>query len=71
MYEMIACNFHFNFIPKELLYVKNSSSKYELNLEMHTHARYGVLRHVTETAGVPCIGYGTEGLSLRITLPVL
>jgi hypothetical protein len=32
MYEMIACNFLFNFIPKELLYVKNNSSKYELNL---------------------------------------
>jgi hypothetical protein len=29
---MIACNFHFNFIPKEILYVKNNSSKYELNL---------------------------------------
>jgi hypothetical protein len=29
-YEMIACNFLFNFIPKELLYVKNNSSKYEL-----------------------------------------
>jgi hypothetical protein len=29
---MIACNFPFNFIPKELLYVKNNGSKYELNL---------------------------------------
>jgi hypothetical protein len=27
---MIACNFLFNFIPKELFYVKNNSSKYEL-----------------------------------------
>jgi hypothetical protein len=31
-YEMIACNFLFDFIPKELLYVKNNGSKYELNL---------------------------------------
>jgi hypothetical protein len=30
IYEMIACNFFFNFIPKELFYVKNNSSKYEL-----------------------------------------
>jgi hypothetical protein len=29
---MIASNFLFNFIPKELLYVKNNSSKYELKL---------------------------------------
>jgi hypothetical protein len=29
---MIAGNFLFNFIPKELLYVKNNSSKYELKL---------------------------------------
>jgi hypothetical protein len=29
---MMACNFPFNFILKELLYVKNNSSKYELNL---------------------------------------
>jgi hypothetical protein len=27
---MIACNFHFNFIPEELVYMKNSSTKYEL-----------------------------------------
>jgi hypothetical protein len=27
-----SLNFHFNFIPKELLYMKNNSSKYELNL---------------------------------------
>jgi hypothetical protein len=32
LYEMIAGNFLFNFIPKELLYVKNNSSKYELKL---------------------------------------
>jgi hypothetical protein len=32
LYEMIASNFLFNFIPKELLYVKNNSSKYELKL---------------------------------------
>jgi hypothetical protein len=30
MYEMIACNFLFNFIPKELFYMKNNSSNYEL-----------------------------------------
>jgi hypothetical protein len=29
---MIACNFLFNFIPKELFYMKNNSSKYELKL---------------------------------------
>jgi hypothetical protein len=29
---MIAGNFLFNFIPKELLYAKNNSSKYELKL---------------------------------------
>jgi hypothetical protein len=29
---MIAGNFLFNFIPKELLYVKNNSSKYEHKL---------------------------------------
>jgi hypothetical protein len=29
---MIAGNFLFNFIPKELLYVKNNSFKYELKL---------------------------------------
>jgi hypothetical protein len=29
---MIACTFHFSFIPKELFYVKNNSSKYGLNL---------------------------------------
>jgi hypothetical protein len=32
IYEMTACNLPFNFIPKELLYVKNNSSKYELNI---------------------------------------
>jgi hypothetical protein len=32
IYEMIACNFLFNFIPKELFYMKNNSSKYELKL---------------------------------------
>jgi hypothetical protein len=32
LYEMMAGNFLFNFIPKELLYVKNNSSKYELKL---------------------------------------
>jgi hypothetical protein len=32
IHEMIACNFLFNFIPKELLQVKNNSSKHELNL---------------------------------------
>jgi hypothetical protein len=32
IYEMIASNFIFNFILKELLYVKNYSSKYELKL---------------------------------------
>jgi hypothetical protein len=32
LYERIAGNFLFNFIPKELLYVKNNSSKYELKL---------------------------------------
>jgi hypothetical protein len=32
LYEMIAGNFLFNFIPKELLYDKNNSSKYELKL---------------------------------------
>jgi hypothetical protein len=30
IYEMIACNFLFNFIPKELFYVKSNSSKYKL-----------------------------------------
>jgi hypothetical protein len=30
IYEMIICNLLFNFIPKELFYVKNNSSKYEL-----------------------------------------
>jgi hypothetical protein len=29
---MIACNFLFNLIPKELFYVKNNSYKYELKL---------------------------------------
>jgi hypothetical protein len=29
---MIASNFLFNFIPKELLYMKNKSSQYELKL---------------------------------------
>jgi hypothetical protein len=33
---MIACNFHFNFIPKELLYMRNNSSQYELNLSAAT-----------------------------------
>jgi hypothetical protein len=32
IYERIASNFLFNFIPKELLYVKNNRSKYELKL---------------------------------------
>jgi hypothetical protein len=32
IYEIIASNFLFNFIPKELLYMKNNSSKYELKL---------------------------------------
>jgi hypothetical protein len=30
IYEIIACNVLFNFIPKELFYMKNNSSKYEL-----------------------------------------
>jgi hypothetical protein len=29
IYEMIACNFLFYFMPEELLYVKNNSSEYE------------------------------------------
>jgi hypothetical protein len=37
IYEMIASNFLFNFIPKELLYVKNNSSKYELKLGATLH----------------------------------
>jgi hypothetical protein len=32
IYEMIASNFLFNFEPKELLYMKNNSLKYELKL---------------------------------------
>jgi hypothetical protein len=34
MYAMIASNFLFNIIPKELLYVKNNSSKYERKLSI-------------------------------------
>jgi hypothetical protein len=37
IYEMIASNFLFNFMPKELLYVKNNSSKYELKLSTTLH----------------------------------
>jgi hypothetical protein len=32
IYEMIAWNSLFNFIPKELLYIKNNSSEYVLKL---------------------------------------
>jgi hypothetical protein len=42
---MIACNFLFNFVPKELLYVKNNSSKYKLNL--------------SAALGVPGTAYGS------------
>jgi hypothetical protein len=31
IYEMIACNLLFNFIPKVLFYMNSNSSKYELN----------------------------------------
>jgi hypothetical protein len=34
---MIASNFLLNFISKELFYVKNSSSKYELKLGAALH----------------------------------
>jgi hypothetical protein len=60
---MIASNFLFNFIPKELLYVKNNSSKYELKLSAAGRAMYVLRRHVTETAGVICTAYGTERLN--------
>jgi predicted DNA-binding ribbon-helix-helix protein len=46
---MTARNFLFNFIPKELLYMKNNSSKYELNLS-------AALR-------VPCTDYSVERLT--------
>jgi hypothetical protein len=61
---MIACNFLFNFIPKEFLCMKNNnSSEYKLNLNHCTvHAMYVRWRHVTETVGVPCRDCGVEGL---------
>jgi hypothetical protein len=34
---MIACDFIFNFTPKELLYMKNNSSKYELKCSTALH----------------------------------
>jgi hypothetical protein len=59
---MIASNFLFNFIPKELHYVKNNSSKHELKLSATARATYIIRRHVTEIAGVLCTAYSTEGL---------
>jgi hypothetical protein len=44
IYEMITCNFLFNFIPKELFYVKNNGSKCELKS--------------SATLGVPGTDYG-------------
>jgi hypothetical protein len=63
MYEMIACNVRFNFIPKELFYVKNNSSKYEFKLCTALSVSGTDLGDVTETAGVHWTAYGNEGLS--------
>jgi hypothetical protein len=66
IYKMIACNFLFNFVPKELFYVKNNSSKYKLKLSAALCVSGRDLGDVTETAGVQCIDLGTEGLKYRI-----
>jgi hypothetical protein len=62
---MIACNFLFDFIPKELLYVKNNSSKYELNLTAGLRVLCSLDGDkVTEIAVVICkyMSDGVEGL---------
>jgi hypothetical protein len=61
IYDMIACNFLFNFILKELFYVKNNSSKYELKV-LHYRAGHGLRRHVADTTAVQCTDHGTEEL---------
>jgi hypothetical protein len=71
LYEMIASNFLFNFIPKELLYVKNNSSKHKLKLSAARRATFVLQQHVTETAGVLCTAYSSEDLmTLSIVLVV-
>jgi hypothetical protein len=62
IYEMIASNFFFNFIPKELLHMKNNSSKYELKLSATLRMPCTYYTDVTETAGMLYTAYGTEGL---------
>jgi hypothetical protein len=67
IYERIARNFLFNFIPKELLYVKNNSSKYELNLSaaISVHSTYlGDKRQTPST--VPCTATGCERLIILV-----
>jgi hypothetical protein len=59
---MIASNFLFNFTPKELLYVKNNSSKYKLKLSAAQRMPCAYYGNMTETAGMLYTAYSTEGL---------
>jgi hypothetical protein len=72
IYERIARNFLFNFIPKALLYVKNNSSKYELNLSaaVSVHSTYfGDKRQTPAT--VPCTAAGSGRLIFTSFFSVL
>jgi hypothetical protein len=64
IYEIIACNFLIDFITKELFYVKNNTSKYKLKLSVALHVPGMDYGQVTETSGMQCTDYGTEGLNV-------
>jgi hypothetical protein len=63
-YEMIACNFLFNFIPKELFYMKITVKNTSLNLALLYHAGHGLRQHVADTAAMQCTDLVAEGLKL-------